>query len=960
MNIFKKLAIFCLSALTCFSLATAIGCDGNSLDNSGSGNGGSENVLPESGLDSSSEEVESSDPEEELSYVYRVAIQHPSGFGLRNTRVSLMDGEEVVASATTNSSGYAYFRNDEDAVALGKYDVVIDELPAGYAYMNEGETYQTVEVPGTEITIPLMPTGVMQGELPAGNIYRLGDVMYDFTATLSDGSTFTLSNVLKEKELVVINFWATWCGPCKSEFPMMNTALLQYSNVDCIAISTTDDISAVASFKSSNNLSFNMAGQGAGGNLTEKFAVGPIPHTVMVDRYGVVVVNEVGSLPNLTNWTTRFDTFVGEDYTPTIWGMDGGTPPVGDEDTLVRVEPFVDPSSLSDVKTALNADDTFSFRYQAKDVLSKDDENYDAYSWGWSVRTGLDDNGSDISYIRPTNTAIPNDGNDTSVDYSYATLYADVTVKGGDALVFDYKVGSELDCDILYILIDGVVVKRLSGYQSDKWYTCYAYVFTDDEAGEHEISFLYNKDSDKSAYDDEIYMTNLRMESLGDGIGDSDDALIFRYAATVPNTDENATTQFKKYITPVLNEQDGYFHVGSADGPILFADLWFATQWSNMSVWQLAFADYCVVEGFNYHAVFEEYAWAANNNIVSEIDLYGLVPVTPDLRDLLNIMTKYAPYNEEWDNFDGEWHENEWLEICCYYQPYGNTPQLEDPLKTITFDAAVEIFEGDNTVNVPFAMTPRGFKYKFIPEKAGVYHVFSTGEVDTFAFLVASDRKTFLGSWDDLVQAEITKDENGVETADGNFEFYWNFEAGETYYLLFTTFLDQVATYNVTIEYVGETYTYMANAATSVYSANLVTGELFLPDAVDYTYDEENDCYRYVDENGNVGSPIYLDISRPTTFMWKTSLYDLAVYYINNDIPVEKRELYINGVDYSEMVRIYGYKAIMTSGLYKGYVMVTKEIYEFLYALTVYSAHEGISNSWLTLCYYEKTIGGEN
>ena len=954
----KKLTLFCLSVLTCFSLATAIACDGNSSNGNSSSDNNSQQESVESGAGGSSEE--NSSPEEELSYVYRIAVQHPSGFGLRDTRVSLKDGDKIIASATTNSSGYAYFRNDENAVDLGKYDVIIDELPAGYAYMNEGETYQTVAVPGTEVTIPLMPTGVMQGELPAGAIYHLGDVMYDFTATLSDGSTFTLSNVLQEKELVVINFWATWCGPCKDEFPMMNTALLQYEGVDCIAISTTDDKGSVASFKQSNNYSFNMAGQGAGNNLKDRFPGEGIPHTVMVDRYGVIVMNHVRSLPNLTDWTTRFDAFVGDEYTPTIWGMDD-LPPEGDEDApLVYVEPFVEPSSLGDVKTALNADDGFSFRYQAKDVLSKDDENYDKFSWGWTVRTGLDNNGSDISYIRPTNTAIPSNGFDTSVDYSYATLYADVTVKAGDILVFDYKIGSELKCDILYILIDGVIVKELSGYHSDKWNTCYAYVFTEDEAGEHEISFLFNKDYDKSAYDDEIYLTNLRLETLNDGIGNSTDTLIFRYAATVPNTDENAATQFKKYITPVLNEEDGYFHVGSADGPILFADLWYTTQWSNMSVWQLAYYDYCVVEGFNYHSAFEDYAWAANNNIISEMDMHGVVPVTPDLRDLLNIMTKYTPYNPDWDNFDGEWHENEWLEICFYYQPYGNTPHLEDTLKTITFDAAVEVFEGNNTVSVPFAMTPRGFKYKFIPEQSGIYHVFSTGGVDTFAFLVASDRKTFLGEWDDLVQAEVSKDENGVEMADGNFEFYWDFKAGETYYLLFTTFLDQVATYNVTIEYIGDTYTYMANAATAVYSANLVTGEIFLPDAVDYTYDEENDCYRYVDEEGNVGSPIYLDISRPTTFMWKTSLYDLAVYYINNDIPVEKRELYLKGVDYTDMVRKYGYKAIMTTGMYKGYVLVTKEIYDFLYALTVYSAHEGIADSWLTLCYYEKTIGNEN
>ena len=947
MNLFKKITIFCLSVLTCFSFALAVGCGGDETQSSTNSS--------QNSSDSSTENPE------ELSYVYRVAVQNPSGFGLRDVRVKLMDGEETVAAATTNSVGYAYFRNEDDeTVELGAYSVVLDELPAGYTYLNEGETYQTVAVPGTEVTVPLMPTGVMQGTLPAGNVYRLGDVMYDFTATLSDGSTFTLSEVLKTKQVVVINFWATYCGPCKSEFPSMGEALLQYQDkVDCIAISTTDGKDAVESFKSSYGIKFNMAGAGAGNNLNEKFAVSGIPHTIMVDRYGVVVVNKVGSLPNKTDWTTRFDCFIGDDYVPTIWGMNNGdTPPIIDGEGMQRSEPFVDPSSLGEVKEALGTGDEFQYRWQAKNVVTEDDAGYDIFSWGWSVRKATDESGNERTFIRPTNTAIPNaEGNDSSVDYSYATLYADFEANGGDVLVFDYKVGTEEDCDILYILIDGVIVKQLSGLHSNTWYTCYAYVFTDDEAGEHEVTFLYNKDGDKTANDDIVFIDNLRIETVGGDIASSDDALIFRYAATVPNTDENATTQFTKYITPVLNEGDGYLHVGNADGPILFADLWFATQWNNMSVWQLAYNDYCVVEGFNYHGPFEDYAWAANNNIISEMNMYGLVPVTEGLRDLLQILTEYVPYNADWDNFDGPYHENEWLEICCYYEPYGKTEQLEDPLKTITFDAAVEIFEGKNQVNVPFAMNPRGFKYKFIPEKSGVYNVFSTGSIDTFAFLVASDQQTFLGEWDDKVQAEISKDENGVDVADGNFEFFWDFEAGETYYLLFTTFLDQVASYNVTIKYMGDTHTYMANAATALYSANLVTGEIFLPDAINYTYDEAEDCYRYVDEHGNVGGAIYLDILRPTTFMWKTSLYDLAKSYQNDNVAVEKREFYINGIDYTDLIVKYGLRASITTGMYYGYVKVTKEIHDFLYALTVYSAHEGISDSWLTLCYYEKTVG---
>ena len=49
----------------------------------------------------------------------------------------------------------------------------------------------------------------------------LGTKFPDFTMKTVDGGTFTLSEALKEKQVVLINMFATWCGPCKMEFPEM-------------------------------------------------------------------------------------------------------------------------------------------------------------------------------------------------------------------------------------------------------------------------------------------------------------------------------------------------------------------------------------------------------------------------------------------------------------------------------------------------------------------------------------------------------------------------------------------------------------------------------------------------------------------------------------------------------------------------------------------------------------------
>ena len=291
-------------------------------------------------------------------------------------------------------------------------------------------------------------------------------------------------------------------------------------------------------------------------------------------------------------------------------------------------------------------------------------------------------------------------------------------------------------------------------------------------------------------------------------------------------------------------------------------------------------------------------------------------------------------------------------------------------MKTITFHAAEQVYAGvngsvENTAVIPFAMTPRGFKYKFIPEKSGVYNVYSTGDADTTCFLVAEDRITFLGEYTDVIgKTKVVKDEaTGKESTvlDANFYFHYDFEEGKTYYLLLTTHIESGnEEYPFFIDYVGDEYSYLENMSVGPYSFNEVSGELFLPDAKDYVYVEAEDAYYMVNANGTRSGKIYLDMTHATVFFAQNSLYNVAADAEDNNVALEKRAFYIDGVDYSPLLADKGYESLSNTGMFNGYVALNKELFDAICAITRSVKYDGLDDSWQLLCYYYRTVNAEN
>ena len=147
----------------------------------------------------------------------------------------------------------------------------------------------------------------------------LGKPFPDFTVTDIDENTFTLSEALKDHEAVLINFWATWCGPCRNEFPAINKVYEEYKDrVAFIALSKEpkDTNEIIASFRQENGLTLPM-GRDEDHKLYDYVETNNVPVTVIVDRFGNTGFLRIGSFRTADDLRRTLDAFLGDGYTET-------------------------------------------------------------------------------------------------------------------------------------------------------------------------------------------------------------------------------------------------------------------------------------------------------------------------------------------------------------------------------------------------------------------------------------------------------------------------------------------------------------------------------------------------------------------------------------------------------------------------------------------------------------------
>jgi thiol-disulfide isomerase/thioredoxin len=121
----------------------------------------------------------------------------------------------------------------------------------------------------------------------------------DFTLNTTDRKIVTLSS-LKGK-VVFLNFWATWCPPCRSEMPSMEVLHQRFQNDGLVFLSVDimESNDEVAEFLAKNKLTFTTTLDNDG-KVSNDYNIQAIPATYIIDRDGKIIISTVGG----RNWNT--------------------------------------------------------------------------------------------------------------------------------------------------------------------------------------------------------------------------------------------------------------------------------------------------------------------------------------------------------------------------------------------------------------------------------------------------------------------------------------------------------------------------------------------------------------------------------------------------------------------------------------------------------------------------------
>lgn len=335
------------------------------------------------------------------------------------------------------------------------------------------EISAVTETAPTQIQATAETQASAEQDVSAG-FYQVGDKIEDFTVTTYDGREISLYKILEEKDMVLLNLWATWCGPCASEFPAMQEAYEQYQDkVEIIALSEepTDTDAVLADYVQEKGMTFCVAKDTVG--LGSRIDHDGIPASVVVDRFGTICLVEVGAIPDPAVFTNLFECYTAEDYTESVFLP-----------SMLAEKPTAKPADPTALNAALNG--------EGGSLMFTNSSN--EFYWPMTVEQK---DGRTVAVASNSNS-----------QRSKAVVETQVDVKAGDVLVVEYKLDNDIYANVMSVEVDGKGVKKTA--MNRDWGT-YAYRF--EEAGNYPVRVSYDVELTAEGCNSNLWIDSIRLVS---------------------------------------------------------------------------------------------------------------------------------------------------------------------------------------------------------------------------------------------------------------------------------------------------------------------------------------------------------------------------------------------------------------------------------------------------------------
>lgn len=117
----------------------------------------------------------------------------------------------------------------------------------------------------------------------------------DFTLTDLEGNSVSLKDFRGKN--VYLNFWASWCPPCKAEMPDIEKLYQETKGTDLVilAVNIGEDKKTVAKFIGENKYNFKVL-LDANSSVAQAYGISSIPVSIFIDKEGNMVNSQVGAL----------------------------------------------------------------------------------------------------------------------------------------------------------------------------------------------------------------------------------------------------------------------------------------------------------------------------------------------------------------------------------------------------------------------------------------------------------------------------------------------------------------------------------------------------------------------------------------------------------------------------------------------------------------------------------------